>query len=129
MKFFTTLVLVSIIALSLSMCKKDSNPDPDPKPTPDKRTMLLNKWWYTKDGLGDYKFKTGNTYEYKTPWGTDFTGTWQWYPGVIDSMQVTQDGGGQWTIWFREILEHQFKMSQGNEFHLNIYTFKDTKTK
>lgn len=114
-------VLALTIIIPLTQCGKD---EPDPI---NPRDFLYDKWWYNDQGLGNYKFKTGGLYEYETPWGAIVDGQYMWYNDLVDSMKVVQTGGGNWTIWFREITENSFKMSQSNEDHQNIYIYSDTK--
>ena len=108
-----------LIVFPITSCQDDPEP---PKP----RDFLYGKTWYNKQGLGDYYFTNAGKYEYTVPWGKT-TGSYMWYNELVDSMKVVQDGGGDWTIWFRSITEHQFTMSQSNENHANIYTYTDTK--
>lgn len=116
LRIFAAMMVLAVV-LPLVQCGKEEIPV-------DPRTYLYDKWWYNDQGLGDYFFAAGGTYEYSVPYNT---GQWQWYNDIVDSMKVVQSTGGNWTLWFHEITDSSFVMSQSNEDHQNMYNYSDTK--
>ncbi len=43
---------------------------------------------------------------------------------AADSVLMQQDGGGSCSIWFHTFTDTVFTMSQGNEQHVGIYTYR-----
>jgi hypothetical protein len=131
LQILSLMAIFGCAILVFSQCKKDKDEKPEPTtPTTPVDTgknlsKFYDKWWYPDSTYGDFYFKsTDGTFQYKF-FASLINGTYFWYPNK-DSMRLQDENGGEWTAWFREINEHTFKMSRGNEDHLNIYKYKDT---
>jgi hypothetical protein len=118
------MVILGSAILVFSQCKKDTDDTVDPTPT-DPLDKFYNKWWYPVSTYGDFYFNSNGTCQYKF-FATTTNGTYVWYSNK-DSMRIVEETGGEWTAWFREIKDNSFKMSRGNEDHLNIYNYTDVK--